>query len=312
MIEEFISVFTYWPRSLAESFGDLLGLALPQSVFYAKAKQFYDEHVKASVEAEFLTVSYPAWNQNYDVNFLKPTNPQFTRTLSQEKQYIEIPINYAVYNPLLGIPQSELDMWYSQGLRISEYIPSANPAWRAHMRPYVTTRYDSRLFSNVSNDLFYRFKPDSTKFQYSYIFIMSYTSQEVVVGQTFIVAKATASPAVFSGVNSILALHENEKSFPDVSMQNLYEFKTYLDAYEKNLSQIAATVNNSEAAARDELTRYSRELQTQIDNEQRNLENLAITLQNQTQAESFEVSRDIANLILTAQGVALQISERLP
>lgn len=312
MIEDFLQRFPYWPRSLAESFGDLLGLALPQSAFYAKAKQFYDEHVKASVEAEFLTVSQPAWHQNYDVNFLKPTNAQFTRTLSQEKQYFETPLNYAAKNDLARYTQSELDQARALGFFVTEYVPVANDHWRARMRPYVTTRYDSRLFSNVSNKLYYRFKPDGTKFEYTFMGLLSYDRQDVFGGQTFIVAEATASPAVFSGVNSILALHENGKSFPDVAMQNLYEFKTYLDAYEKNLSQIAATVNNSEAAARDELTRYSRELKTQIDNEQRNLENLAITLQNQTQAESFEVSRDIANLILTAQGVALQISERLP
>lgn len=309
MIEDFLQRFPYWPRSLAESFGDLLGLALPESDIYARAKNFYHENLYSPIVERYLITSQPAWNQSYAVNFLDPTNAQYARTLSVEQPYIEIPIDYAVFNSL---DKATLDAWRASGLRVNEYWPTANSSWRGRMRPYVVTRYDIRLVSSVSNSIDYEFKPDGYKFQYSYLDVMSYSHQEVHSGKSYILAKAKASISNFVGVESILALHENGKSFPDLSIANLYEFSTYLQAYEKNLSQISATVGNSEAAARDALTKYSRELQTQIDIEARNLENLEINLKNQAQAEAFAVSRDIANLIVSAQGVALQISERLP
>lgn len=294
MIEDFLQIFSYWPRSLAESFGDLLGLALPQSDLYARAKSYYEKFVISPVTAE--SDSY-LWMQGYPVlqiNFLSPSNPQFKRVLSEQKPYQHIPIDMAQRN-ILG-----------------EWIPFmdsiiSNDALLCV--PTVQTAYDSRLFSSVQNNYSYVFTPVGDQWMSQGDFGISLS---VSWGKTKAVISATANIKNFSGAASVLILHENGKTFPGVSMPKLYEFSTYLQAYEKNLSQISATVNNSEAAARDELTRYSRELQAQIDVEARNLENLEINLKNQAQAEAFAVSRDIANLIVSAQGVALQISERLP
>jgi len=238
MIEDFLQRFPYWPRSLAESFGDLLGLALPESDIYARAKNFYHENLYSPIVGRYLITSQPAWHQSYAVNFLDPTNAQYARTLSVEQPYIEIPIDYAVINSLAGFDKATLDAWRASGLRVNEYWPTANSSWRGRMRPYVVTRYDIRLVNSVSNSIDYEFKPDGYKFQYSYLDLMSYSHQEVHSGKSYILAKAKASISNFVGVESILALHENCVTLPDVNYEKAYSFLTYEYAYKQFSTEI--------------------------------------------------------------------------
>lgn len=256
MIEEFLKLYSYWPRSLAESFSDLLHLAIPSNSEYVRLYDLYRASVALPKFKKFSSEEYipPLARINFDL--LSPQNKQHIKT-------------YDTYNQNL----------------------ESNP-----MQVTIVTRYDMRLFSDVRNE---------------FRMHVNFSSPGIEGIEVFFQATIYGITEKFIPIYSLILLIENGVKL-DYSINRLKEFNVYFQAYQKNFSQIAATVDNSEAAARDELTQYSRELQAQIDNEERNLENLAITLQNQTQAESFEVSRDIANLILTAQGVALQISERLP
>jgi len=308
MIEQFLERFPYWPQGLAESFGDIIGLLLPESQFYAAAEKFYVENLPQEVVTRYLTTSQPAWHQNYESNFLNPKNQQYRKVYSRENEYIELPVGLAAFN---DIAPETIAYFRSQGFYTNQYTATANASWVARMRPYITVAYDSRLVSGVSGRIDYTFEPEGQPFDYSFLSFMSYSSQRVYPGKTYILAIATGQRVKFSGAKSLIALHENGKTLPGIDTAKLYEFATYSDAYEKNAPQISVVVDNAQATARDKLTDYARQLQAQIDDEKRSLENLAITLSNQSQAEAFEVSRDISNLILTAQGVALQISQGL-
>ena len=256
MIEDFLQIFTYWPRSLAQSFDDLLHLAIPGNVEFEAMKILYAEKTSLPKIVEYTEFDFIPYLARMSVDLLQPQYGQYVKTYDSYVRNLEL-----------------------------------NPG-----EVTVVTKYDVRLFSSVIN---------------RFVMIVSFRKPGLENMKISFQAQVYGKSADFKPVHSLILLQENGVKIPyDIS--KLKEFNTYLEAYQKNISQISATVNNSEAAARDELTKYSRELQAQIDVEARNLENLEINLKNQAQAEAFAVSRDIANLIVSAQGAALQLAERLP
>lgn len=307
MIEEFLQRFPAWPRSLADALSDYVAYAIQGSDAWITAEKYYREETTKTYETKYPAVRGYAWHQQFTADLMKPTNQQFIASFNQEKPYSVFPLDAAQkiaitpqireYLQSIGVPENE---WGAATMLDNH--------WWWGFRPYILTRFDTRLFSSVQNFFNYKFTPNFGPFVQSYMFIMSYSQVELYGGNTELLISAKGQPKPFSGVSSILALHENGATLPGVDIQKLYEFNTYLNGYKKFSAQVEAEAKNISYAAESEILNYSKSLQQQLEQEKRSIENLAIDLNNQMQVEAASVQRDLTNTLLTAQSLAAQLS----
>jgi len=167
------------------------------------------------------------------------------------------------------------------------------------------TKYDTRIFSSIQSWLNFEFYPNGGKVQISdYIWGVA----TAYTGKTELLVSAKGVVKKFIGIESIIALHENGATLPDVQIEKIYEFRTYVNAYSKFGAQVEAEAKSIAYAAESELINYSASLSQSLAAEKSALDNLALDLQNQMQVEASAVQRDLTNTLLTAQTLAAQIS----
>lgn len=144
-------------------------------------------------------------------------------------------------------------------------------------------RYDKRLFSGVQNN------PN----------ILPVTNTLSVVKKTYI------------GLQSIIALHENGYSMPDINFDKAYSLATYLNAYKKFATQIDSEKNLLEQQARNTVNNYKQQLDDQAAREYVELQAKKIQLLIAIDNDAKSAQRDFQNMLLTAQGLKNQIGSNL-
>lgn len=144
-------------------------------------------------------------------------------------------------------------------------------------------RYDKRLFSGVQNN------PN----------ILPITNTLSVVKKTYI------------GLQSIIALHENGYSMPDINFDKAYSLATYVNAYKKFATEIDAEKNLLEQQARNTVNTYKQQLDDQAAREYADLQAKKIQLLIAIDNDAKSAQRDFQNMLLTAQGLKNQIGGNL-
>lgn len=160
-----------------------------------------------------------------------------------------------------------------------QYIITEKFFWRFFIEIPGDVRYDKRLFSGVQNN--------------------PITNTLSVVKKTYI------------GLQSIIALHENGYSMPDINFDKAYSLATYVNAYKKFSTQIDAEKNLLEQQARNTVNNYKQQLDDQAAREYADLQAKKIQLLIAIDNDAKSAQRDFQNMLLTAQGLKNQIGGNL-
>ena len=136
-------------------------------------------------------------------------------------------------------------------------------------------RYDKRLFSGVQNN------PN----------ILPITKTLSVVKKTYI------------GLQSIIALHENGYSMPDVNYEKAYSFLTYVNAYKKFSTEIDSERAYLQREAEAQLASYRQDYTDRAQREKSDLQSKKIQMLMAIDNDTKAATRDFQNMLLNAQNL---------
>lgn len=137
-------------------------------------------------------------------------------------------------------------------------------------------RYDKRLFSGVLQN-----NPN--------IFPIANTLS--VVKKTYI------------GLQSIIALHENGYSMPDINFDKAYSLATYVNAYKKFSTQIDAEKSLLTNQAAASLAAYQQDFKDRADREKTELQSKKLQIFIAIDNEAKSAQRDFQNMLINAQNL---------
>ena len=293
MIDEFLQRYPLWPRALAEKFSAVLAYAMPESAEYLAAKQFYD-NVTNKTFSQIVRISAPlSWDHQFTVTMLTPTNDRYKRTQNIEQPFLEYPIDTARGDGNTFWPINSIDIAMGR------------------FRPYIYTLYDDRIFHAPENRVVYKFTPTYGPYALSVMFFMFYMQVSAYSGYTELIAEARAAVKSFSGLSSIIALHENQVSIRDVDINQIYDFSTYINTYQNYSGELQAEQNLLKQKANIAVNDYRRQLDDQAAREYADLQAKKIQLLIAIDNDAKSAQRDFQNMLLTAQGLKNQIGVNL-
>lgn len=136
-------------------------------------------------------------------------------------------------------------------------------------------RYDKRLFSGVQNN------PN--------IFPIADTLS--VVKKTYI------------GLQSIIALHENGYSMPDINFDKAYSLATYVNAYKKFSTEIDSERAYLQREAEAQLASYRQDYTDRAQREKSDLQSKKIQMLMAIDNDTKAATRDFQNMLLNAQNL---------
>ena len=295
MIDAFLQRYPLWPHALAEKFSMVLAYAMPESEKYITAKKYY-ENTSNQIFTQIVRPTSETslgWNHQFSISMLKPTNDRFKRSQNIEQQYMEYPI----------------DLAHGDGVNFSPINSSG--IMRGRFRPYVHTVYDSRIFDTPSNIVRYKFTATYGPFSLTVMSIMSYIQIQAYRGYTDLIAEARATVKPFNGLESIIALHENGVTLPNVDMIQIYDFATYVIAYNNYSGELQADKNLLMQKANIAVSDYRQQLNDQAAREYSDLQSKKIQLLIAIDNEAKSAQRDFQNMLLTAQSLKTQLGNNI-
>ena len=136
-------------------------------------------------------------------------------------------------------------------------------------------RYDKRLFSGVQNNPNIFPIPDTLS----------------VVKKTYI------------GLQSIIALHENGYSMPDINFDKAYSLATYVNAYKKFSTEIDSERAYLQREAEAQLASYRQDYTDRAQREKSDLQSKKIQMLMAIDNDTKAATRDFQNMLLNAQNL---------
>lgn len=294
MIEKFANSFPLFPKALINKFASVIAYALPDSELYLAAKNIYERETQKTYSQIVRAYWLMAWDTQFSVNLMQPTNSRYIETVNTEQRYIEIPVNIAI-----GTTEN------------AAAFTQSDSSYYTRMRPYIRTSYDRRLYSSISQKISYKFYSVGQPFHLSYLSFMSYDSALVTPGYSDIYASVSGTPKAFNGIESILALYENGVTLRNVDYPTLYEFFTYVNAYKNYEAELQADTNLLMQQANATVNDYRQKLEDQAAREFSDLQSKKIQLLIAIDNESKSAQRDYQNMLINAQSLKQQLGGAL-
>lgn len=289
--------FPAWPDALIEKFQNEIFIQANQfdEAYGKESREFYLQKTNfdksiyyTDLDPRFLTV----------LSILNPTNPQFTKieTWSPGARYIYVgmfPYSYAysMTDPTDDSTQS-----------------SGGPVQKQYVKPSCKFVWDIRLFGSQFDPRWnVIYGQNGDPFNISYLSMMSYDYMKVLPIWTKF-SFGLANPALpYKQAESVIVLFENGQKMQGVDYSKLYDFVSYLKAYQNSEQQIISQSVVAKKTAEADLQNYRGDLDSKLLAQKNALQNLTLQLTTQTQGQADSVRRDMQQLNLQAVGLKLQI-----
>ena len=170
--------------------------------------------------------------------------------------------------------------------------------------------FDIRIFKSVSVSISIEYQDSGTPYNYSYLSIMSYSSEFVqpVLSLGYVVASVIMND--YSGALTVLAMIENGVSV-DVDQKLLFEFVTFLNAYNKYGGELAAANSLQAEKNRQTMTDYKNSISEKLNSRKNELNDLRTQISFAARNETASAKRDMQSLALSAQSLILQLQDKL-
>lgn len=290
--------FPLWPDVLIYKFSDQIEIEANffNSAFGADQKQFFDDTIK-NLNRNFSLV-LPGWfatAQNGQLSLFNPSNPKYytRQDYNFGRHYL-----YQDFCPpsQVGNQNSVWDQWHAW-----------QPFQKRALDFVFTGIWDSRLFGNLDLSVSVNANPNGAPYSMSYLSIMSYDSTMVAPILNVLSVNMVNAAKIYAQSDSLIALHENGKDMPGIDYAKLYEFNTYLKAYQNYGAQIQGAADVAKKTAAADILNYKSDLDSKLLAQKNNLQNLTLQLTSQTAAEAASAKRDMQQLSLQVATIKLQI-----
>ncbi len=300
--------FPLWTDVLLDKFADQIEIESNyfDAQFGAPQKQFYADAI-AKVNR---SVSFPNWTGQRDVfqdiSLFNPTNPKYTINQYWESGWI---FPYAAPNVDLYFGGPMIDPGNIGRANMDDLRSgSAQAPFRKFASNYhVNSVWDSRLFDTFSIDWGVQYDRIGPNQNLSFLFIMSYSSAPAAPVNVTFFFNLLNPPKKYAQSDSLIALHENGKDMTGIDYAKLYEFNTYLKAYQNYGAQIQGAADVAKKTAAADILNYKSDLDSKLLAQKNNLQNLTLQLTSQTAAEAASAKRDMQQLSLQVATIKLQI-----
>ena len=282
-IEElFLAAYPLWPRALLEKFSGLLSL---------EVARFNPEINSGIIE------TYSALNKNLAFE-IKP--------YSENVGHLLKPSNQAK----ISTAYKDREAFFVQTVEPAgggfSFMPNTDVVWWMSAKFY----YDNRLFKDINSKIEITYTRDSFVYTYTYLAIMSYSSESVVNLIPLALLKVYAQMMPYTGAASVLAMIENGVKV-NVDQKLLSEFVTFLNAYNKYGGAMAATNALQAEKNRQTLTDYKNAMSEKLSNRKNNLGDLKTQISFAAKNETASAKRDMQGLLLSGQSLMIQLQDRL-
>lgn len=170
--------------------------------------------------------------------------------------------------------------------------------------------YDNRIYASVSGGIAIEYTRIGTPYSYSYLSIMSYSSEFIqnVIANSYFVANTVLNP--YRGAESVLAMIENGVQV-NADEKLMQEFVRCINAYKKYGEQLAAANSLQTEKNRQALAEYKAELDTRLLQRKNELADMKTQIAFAAKNETNSAKRDMQNLALSAHSLILQLQDRL-
>lgn len=178
-------------------------------------------------------------------------------------------------------------------------------------RPYMgKVYYDTRIYKSVSITISVEYQDNGPPYSYSYLSIMSYSSEFIqpVLANVYAVASVVLNE--YSGASTVLAMIENGIQV-DVNKNLLQEFVTFLNAYGKYSDQLSASNSLQAEKQKQNIAEYKNSIHDKLTARKNELMDLKTQINFAAKNETASAKRDMQNLALNAQSLIMQLQGSL-
>lgn len=282
--------FDSWPQALVEKFSKEIEIELNlfDSQIGLEARNFFESSITPSLRNWSIDVT--GGFQRCDKTILYPTNPKYITSAS-------VDLGWTWFMPGYYLPDSPL----YPGFSIENFIYSALVNFTGNIT------WDTRIFSTPIS-LSYALGHNLLSGQFMVIDNSSARNYwRAYYAQPRMDFSFSNSLQPYRGVYSLIALHENGIDFPNTDFGMLYDFQTYLDAYNSYLAEIKSNALISKKTAEADLQNYKSDLDSKLISQKNDLQNLTLQLTSQTQGQADSAKRDVQQLQMQFSAMKLQI-----
>lgn len=287
IIKLFLAAYPLWPAALVEKF---------KSLFVCELAKFNAELMPQIITTynNLQSAITSTQGQNGSASVLNPPGaysarsdfsfyPQMYFYIDQYGNYgstYNLPCSYTVYydKRLFSSVNASLSI---NNVRTGEYTRATNPNYIPAQTGWPNSR-------------------PAVGSEYIMIYFLAPSYQLSVV----------PTLAGYSGAETVLAMVENGVSV-DIDAKLLKEFVTFLTAYKKYSSQIESDKSLQVEKNKQDLEQYKNNLSDKLKARQGSLSDLKTQIIFAAKNETNSAKRDMQNLSLSAQSLALQLQDKL-
>lgn len=281
----FLAAYPLWPKVLLEKFSSLLSFEIAK--FNPEINPQIIEQYKALSGVQSIIVQPDIENHN---TLLNPEN--------QSK------LVRAYYGKYLQ------KLYYSKLSWSDEYIEeSASPS-----AVWGDLIYDTRLFTGFSTSLSVSYADSARMYYYKTMESLTgsdryetYQLNDILPVCALQVYPVTTK---YAGASSVLAMIENGLQI-ELDRKLLSEFVTFLIAYSKYSSELAAFNNLQAEKNRQSLSEYKQSVGEKLISRKNDLSDLKTQISFAAKNETNSGKRDMQNLSIAAQSLFMQLQEKL-
>lgn len=113
----------------------------------------------------------------------------------------------------------------------------------------------------------------------------------------------TVVAAKYNGLESLIALHENGYSMPEINFEKAYALMTYINAYKKFSTEIDAERAYLQREAEAQLASYRQDYTDRAQREKSDLQSKKIQMLMAIDNDTKAATRDFQNMLLSAQNL---------
>lgn len=314
-VDKWLELFPAWPRSMAEKFASVLEceLVLYDGGYGQNFVENYNTNMN-STPRDFLEHA-PQGNVYRNYTIFSPSNDRYRTSRSIESRQIYL----RNFRDATGHVAAGRFADTGESLAAGSYDHQSEPQLATFIGPpprfplkiNATFVYDYRLFPEFSADFRLEFYDTSGG---TWVTAGLWYAPEqifIVYIGTKIAPRFLSNPAPYSGADSIAALYENGLGNAGIDYTLFYEFYDFLNAYKKYSRQITQEAALSVQKSASEISDFKTELVKDGASEKARLDALKLQITNATENDLRSARRDLQNLYLNAQNLALNIKQNL-
>ena len=273
----FLAAYPLWPKVLLEKFSSLLSFEIAK--FNPEINQ---EIIKAYTELSKPIVFSIVPDVQNDIALLTPNNSAHVQKIYFGKERLKVD---AMQFRIGGIDQ---DTGYSY-----RYF-------------FGSVSFDRRIFDSVLTLVKITYENTG---EYEYINKGFWTSRYEYV-RSYPVLQAEPVLKKYEGAKTALAMIENGISV-DVNQKLLYEFVTFLNAYNKYGGELSAANSLQAEKNRQTMTDYKNSISEKLNGRKNELNDLRTQISFAAKNETASAKRDMQSLTLSAQSLMIQLQDKL-